>query len=94
MNLIEHGYAGRAPGPIGLSVDASSERVVVTIEDQAPPFDPVSTTAPDLGAPLDEWRPGGLGLHLVRRLVDDVRYESRPDGNCLTLVKLAGKRGA
>jgi anti-sigma regulatory factor (Ser/Thr protein kinase) len=94
MNLIAHGYVGRAPGPIGLSVDASPTRVVVTISDEARPFDPASAATPDVGAPLEEWRPGGLGLHLVRQLLDDIRYESSTDGNRLTLVKLAGKRGA
>jgi serine/threonine-protein kinase RsbW len=87
MNLVEHGYAGRAPGPIALTVDAGPERVVVTVEDHAPPFDPAGAPQPDLEPSCEDRKIGGLGWHLVHHLMDEVRYESADGVNRLTLVK-------
>ena len=53
--------------------------------DDAPPFDPLSLAAPDLAAGLDERSMGGLGIHLVRELVDEVSYRRVDGRNELTL---------
>lgn len=87
MNLIEHAYAGMPPGPIGVSVDAGPERIVVTVEDRARPFDPAAAPRPDLDASCEERPIGGLGWHLIRELMDEIRYESEDGLNRLTLVK-------
>ena len=88
-NVIEHGYAGEeTPGPIGLHFRRDAERVVVTIDDLAPPFDPATIRPADPSAPLERRRIGGLGWHFVTRVMDEVRHELRhPRGNRLTLVK-------
>jgi serine/threonine-protein kinase RsbW len=87
-NVIVHGYAGREPGPIAVSFASNGDEIVITITDHSPPFDPREAPIPNLGAPASERRPGGLGWHLIRELVDRIEYE--PDerrGNRLTLVK-------
>ncbi|HKB71356.1 MAG TPA: ATP-binding protein [Thermoanaerobaculia bacterium] len=87
-NLMRHAYAGREPGPIEVSVEGSPGRVVVTITDFAPPFRPDEAPSPDFDAPWEDRRIGGLGWHLVKSVVDEIRYEARADaGNRLTLVK-------
>ena len=59
----------------------------VAIVDDAAPFDPLQAKAPDTTAPLEQRRAGGLGIFLVRELMDEVRYQ-RVDGcNVLTLRK-------
>lgn len=93
-NIIEHGYAGREPGPIGISFDSGPEEVVVAITDRGRAFDPKSAPAPDLGS---DWRTrpiGGLGWHLIRRFVDRIDYDSDArGGNRLTLVKKVSPAG-
>ncbi|MEJ7668410.1 MAG: ATP-binding protein [Casimicrobiaceae bacterium] len=90
-NLIEHGYAGRPPGPIEVTADRGADRVTLTIRDRAPPFDPASSPAPDLTSDLEHREPGGLGWYLVKQLIDEVRYSPDPRlGNVLTLVKMTG----
>lgn len=87
-NVIIHGYAGREPGPIAVSFASNGDEIVITITDHSPPFDPREAPTPNLDAPAGERRPGGLGWHLIRELVDRIEYE--PDerrGNRLTLVK-------
>ncbi|UCE32326.1 MAG: ATP-binding protein, partial [Burkholderiales bacterium] len=86
-NLIEHAYPADAPGPIELTVSADDDRVVVEIRDQAPPFDPAGLSPPDLGADWQDRPVGGLGWHLIRSVMDEVRYVSDAAGNRLTLVK-------
>lgn len=87
-NVIEHGYAGMAPGPIAVRFHHDARQVVVTIDDLAPPFDPSTIRPADPSAPLEQRRIGGLGWHFVTRVMDEVRHEHRhPRGNRLTLVK-------
>jgi serine/threonine-protein kinase RsbW len=87
-NVVEHGYAGMAPGPIRVTFDADGDRVVVAIADRGRAFDPSDVEAPDLDSDWEHRRIGGLGWHLIRRSVDAMDYETnRESGNRLTLVK-------
>jgi serine/threonine-protein kinase RsbW len=94
-NIIVHGYTDRSEGPITVEVDASEAAVAVRIADEAPPFDPTALGPPDLDSPGEQREPGNLGWHLVRNVMDQVKYESRGErGNVLTLVKHLGPRAA
>jgi len=87
-NVIEHGYAGTAPGPVLLRFQRDRANVVITVEDLAAPFDPTRVPRPDHNAPLEQRPVGGLGWHLANAVMDDVRHESlTPHGNRFTLTK-------
>jgi anti-sigma regulatory factor (Ser/Thr protein kinase) len=86
-NAIVHGHAGR-PGWVEVSVISEGDRLVVTIEDDAPLFDPTTVPEPDLRVPPERRRPGGMGVHLARLCVDTMTHQPRPGGgNRLTLVR-------
>lgn len=86
-NAIVHGHAGR-PGWVEVRVAVEGDRLVVTIEDDAPPFDPTTVPEPDLSVPPERRRPGGMGVHLARLCVDEISHRPRPGGgNILTLVR-------
>ncbi|MCU0507157.1 MAG: ATP-binding protein [Anaerolineae bacterium] len=87
-NVMMHGYSERAPGPLEISFCADDETISVTISDRAEPFDPEHAPPPDLDSP-PELRPiGGLGWHLVRQVMDDVRYRyDATYGNTVVLTK-------
>jgi serine/threonine-protein kinase RsbW len=86
-NVITHGYRG-AHGWIDVDIALEDGRFVVTLEDDAPPFDPTSVAAPDLSIPPLARRPGGMGVHLIRMGVDEVSHRPRPGGgNILTMVR-------
>ena len=73
-NIVRHGRAGRAEVHIDVTVTLSAGCVEVAVEDDGPAMDPLSLPAPDTAAPLEARRPGGLGVHLVRNLMDRVAY--------------------
>jgi serine/threonine-protein kinase RsbW len=88
LNIVTHGYPADGCGPVDLAVSVAPERLMVTISDRATPFPPDSAPSPDLSADWENRRPGGVGWHLVRSMMDEIRYESTPGNvNRLTLVK-------
>lgn len=90
-NTIRHGYAGR-PGWLEVTIDRVADRLVITVEDEARPFDPTTVPEPDLSVPPEARTPGGMGVHLIRQATDDVRHEPRPGGgNILTMTRRLDK---
>lgn len=86
VNTVVHGYCGTL-GDVAVEIHATREAVEVRIEDRAPPFDPLAVPEPDRDADLDERGIGGLGVYLIRNLVDEVAYRYTGGKNVLTLVK-------
>ena len=86
-NTMVHGFAGREGGAVTVAVELHPDRVSVTITDDGKPFDPFGLAAPDTELPLAERPVGGLGLHLVRGMLDEVSYQRRADRNVVVLAK-------
>ncbi|MGB8028691.1 MAG: ATP-binding protein [Terracidiphilus sp.] len=88
-NVIRHGYNGQ-PGNT-LTVDCTSpnaHEVVFTVDDQAPPFDPLAPAhieEPAEPSPEDDLRPGGRGIRLLRSFAGTLAYEQLAGGNRLTI---------
>jgi len=86
-NALSHGRNGRDPCSVTVEVKLDEERVTVIFTDDGTPFDPFGREAPDTTLPV-EMRPiGGLGLHLVGQLMDEVSYQRRDGHNVVVLVK-------
>jgi anti-sigma regulatory factor (Ser/Thr protein kinase) len=83
VNSVTHGYAGRE-GVIDLAVSVDGSSIEMVIEDDAPEFDVLSVSAPDVSASLEARQPGGLGIALVKSLVDSVSYARQHGRNRLT----------
>ena len=86
-NVIVHGYQGQG-GAIEIEMSREGDALVIRIRDEAPPFDPAVIPPPDLTLPLAQRIPGGLGIHLIRQIMDEMTHRITPQGgNELTLVK-------
>jgi anti-sigma regulatory factor (Ser/Thr protein kinase) len=86
-NVIVHGYAGTA-GPIDVDVTRVGEAIVITVEDEAAPYDPTTHEEPDLSIPPEHRHPGGMGIHLMREALDRIEHRPRPGGgNILTMTR-------
>lgn len=99
QNTIVHGFSGRTEGELTVDVTLSTDRVTITLTDDGTPFDPLGAAPPDTGLPVAARQIGGLGIHLVRRMMDEVTYHHRDGRNVLVLVRrlpaqgTAGQRG-
>jgi serine/threonine-protein kinase RsbW len=86
-NVVRHGFCDGRQHEISIDLAIEPDLVVLTLEDDGPPFDPLTYPPPDVDADLDTRALGGLGIHLVRRLMDDVRYERVAERNRVVLRK-------
>ena len=84
--MIEHAYDDAAAHEIGLSVRWDGASLTAVIEDDGRPFDPLQVPRPDIDAPIDERRSGGLGVYLVRAFAQTVAYRRVGTRNVLTLT--------
>lgn len=86
-NAIHHGYDAGVRGEIAVRLRRAPDSVAAEVEDDGRPFDPLQVPAPDLSLPLDQRPIGGLGIHLIRNLMDEVSYARRDDRNVLKMAK-------
>jgi sigma-B regulation protein RsbU (phosphoserine phosphatase) len=86
-NVISYAYQDEKEHEIEVRVEAAGERLVVSIADDGIPFNPFDADKPDTSLALEDRIPGGLGIHLVLKVMDKVAYQRRTDRNVLTLVK-------
>ena len=89
-NIIEHAYEGVSDGLIEISCGVQSNYIKIIIVDHGESFDPSDVPAPDLKADLSERKIGGLGIFLMRKLMDEVHYEAKSTCNVLTMIKRKG----
>lgn len=86
-NIIEHAYEGVSNGLLELSCEVRNSSIIIIMVDHGDSFDPSAIPLPDLKADLSERKIGGLGIFLMRKLMDEVHYESKSTGNILTMIK-------
>lgn len=89
-NIIEHAYAGVANASLDISCDMLGDTLTIIMRDQGKTFDSSKVKQPNLKADLSERQIGGLGVYLMRKLMDEVRYESSGKTNTLTMIKRRG----
>ena len=85
VNISSHAY-GAAPGEIRVRTRVANDQFAIDLEDDGPPFDPLTAEAPDVTLDLDRRERGGLGVMLIRRFTDEIRYRRDGSHNVLTLV--------
>jgi serine/threonine-protein kinase RsbW len=86
-NIIEHAYGGEGKGSIHCTCSVTEDAIQVEIKDQGKPFDPSSIPPPNLSQNLEERQAHGLGLHFIRKWMDEVQFLSEGKENTLTMVK-------
>lgn len=93
-NIIEHAYAGTTGGKLEIELIISGNELKIIMRDRGRSFDPSSVPEPNVKADLSERKIGGLGMYLMRQLMDEVTYQSSPEqGNTLIMIKRLGGSG-
>jgi serine/threonine-protein kinase RsbW len=93
-NAVRYGYPDAASdGRIEVALAAKRGRIQIDFSDDGAPFDPLAERSPELDRPPAERPLGGLGLHIMRSLVDEARYRRDGGRNRLTLVRRLARDG-
>jgi serine/threonine-protein kinase RsbW len=94
-NLVKYGYADEASrGSVTVTLRLRDDRLRIELVDDGRPFDPFIHPAPDLDAPLEARPVGGLGLHLVKTMMDETRYHRAGGRNVTEIGRCVARAGA
>ena len=87
VNVIHYAYPD-GYGNIEITYDLNEEKgFVIEIIDRGIPFNPLSLPEPDIGASIEDRTIGGLGIYMMRNIMDEVTYKREQGRNILTLIK-------
>lgn len=87
-NIVSYGYDDEDSHQVVIKMSVQDRELRIDLIDDAKQFDPLHEAAqPDLDASLEDRRIGGVGIHLVKTMMDDVSYKYEDSKNHLTLVK-------
>ena len=87
VNVMNYAYPLGTQGKIVIEAMADDQRVKFVIVDQGAPFDPTTKEDVDTTLSIDDRPTGGLGIHLIRQIMDTINYERKGKNNVLTLCK-------
>ncbi len=86
-NVISYGFNDEQRHLIDISLELTANSLIVSIADDGVPYNPLAETAPDTTLSIEDRQLGGLGVHIVVNMVDDISYQRTADKNVLTLTK-------
>ncbi len=93
-NIISYGFSDKEEHTIKVTVTPQDGVLCLCIEDDGIPFDPTDFEIPDVACSVENCKIGGLGIHIIRKLMDDICYQRCDDRNVLTLKKNLSNDGA
>ena len=87
INVIKHGYADQEEHDIAVTFWLEPAVLTVRVEDDGVPFNPLDAPPADISSPVEKRRPGGLGVYLVRNLMDELEYQRSGNKNVFVMKK-------
>jgi len=93
-NVISYAYTDDDEHEIEIRMERVGKRLTVIISDDGLPFNPLNEAKPDTDSSLEDREIGGLGIHLVRNLADDISYQRRIGKNVMTVKRNLEQGGA
>jgi serine/threonine-protein kinase RsbW len=86
-NIISYGFRDDKEHIIKVTLTPENDQLFLCIEDDGQPFNPIEFETPDVACSVEECKIGGLGIHIMKKLMDEVCYERCDDKNVLNLKK-------
>ncbi len=86
-NIVSYGFEDEKDHRIRIEMFKKDDLVTIRVEDDGAPFDPTTAERAELGCSLEDCRIGGVGLHLIDRIMTRVMYKRRNNKNILILEK-------
>ena len=85
-NIIQYGFNDGAEHSVKFALSHENETVVIRVEDSGVAFNPVAIDTPEPIDTIEKCKIGGLGIHIIKRLMDDIIYK-RTKGKNITVLK-------
>ena len=92
-NIISYGFNDLREHIIKISITVEGDQLEMRIEDDGIPFNPLESKTPDFQCGIEDCKIGGLGIHLIKKLMDDLQYQRVADKNILVLKRKLQKAG-
>lgn len=89
-NIVSYGYDDQANHHIKITVTPAKGSLRICVEDDGKPFNPLEAKEPDLPRNVEGCKAGGLGIHLIKHFMDEIRYKRYQNRNVLTMKKTYG----
>ena len=86
-NIVSYGFNDHADHLIKITVTTPKGSFKICVEDDGRPFNPLKARQPDLPHEVEDCEPGGLGIHLIKHFMDEIRYRRYRNRNVLTMEK-------
>ncbi|MBE5917777.1 MAG: ATP-binding protein [Pseudobutyrivibrio ruminis] len=86
VNIASYAYKDEA-GKVDLEIDTEDSSIKIRFIDGGTPYNPLEKDDPDINLPADEREQGGLGIFMIKQIMDTVEYEYKDSQNILTLTK-------
>jgi serine/threonine-protein kinase RsbW len=86
-NIITYGFDDEDEHCIKVTITPENEELCMCIEDDGVPFNPIEFETPDVSCSVEDCKIGGLGIHIMKKLMDDICYQRCGGKNILTLKK-------
>lgn len=89
VNIVSYAYDDtNTNNTVTISINDSDDKTIITFIDSGKHFNPLIKDDPDLSLDVDERPVGGLGIYLVKKMMDNVEYEYKDNKNILTIEKI------
>ena len=88
MRVVTYGFKDDLEHIIKFTLNVDNNLVIINIEDDGIPFNPLEKIDPEFPANVESAKIGGLGIHIIRKLMDNVCYERKQGNNKLTIKKI------
>ena len=86
-NIISYGFQDCQEHIIKVSITVEGDQLQMRIEDDGVPFNPLESETPDIQCGIEDCKIGGLGIHLIKKLMDDIQYQRVANKNILVLKR-------
>jgi len=86
-NIISYGFEDDLEHLIQVSISRQNDTLILCVEDDGVPFNPMESNQPNLPCDIEQCKIGGLGIHLIKKLMDNICYERCKGKNKLTMKK-------
>lgn len=87
VNIASYAYEKEKRGTVTINIEHQDNKIIITFEDEGIPFNPLLVKDPDIKQSVEDRKPGGLGIYMVKKMMDNVEYMYRDNKNILIIEK-------